>query len=171
MPRQDRIVVEANANSWFGSEQFELTPGVIDETAEHVFTRGQCHALALAIHDETGWPIVGIAGDGNHHPGHCAIERPDGRIIDITGYAEYAWIGRGYSDWFPVDPEAARAGFPVDEYDPGIQEWDDMWGDEFPDERPDTYYRMPDMDAARSFVRPVLERTGSVASSQPALIT
>lgn len=164
----DTISVEANPMSFFGDESFELTPGVIDEDAEYVFTHGQCHALALALNERTGWPLVGIAAGGPHHPSHCAVRRPDGEIIDITGYAERAvpWIFYGPEAWYPVDAKTARAGFPVSEDDPEVQDFEAMWGDEFPDEIPDTYYRLPDLPAGRLFVDAVLKRTGSVARDQ-----
>ena len=41
-----------------------LTPGVLDEYASRIFKYGACGALAIAIHDQTGWPIVAIT---DHH--------------------------------------------------------------------------------------------------------
>lgn len=34
-----------------------LTPGVLDGHALRAFTHGACGALAIALHDATGWPI------------------------------------------------------------------------------------------------------------------
>jgi len=38
--------------------------GVLDTRAIAGFTLGQCHGLALAVHDHTGWPMVGAYNDG-----------------------------------------------------------------------------------------------------------
>lgn len=42
-----------------------LTPGVIDGAAEHAFSYGACAALAYALHEATGWPIIGITDSHN----------------------------------------------------------------------------------------------------------
>jgi hypothetical protein len=34
--------------------------GVIDEFVVHIFNFGQCHSMALALHDILGWAIVGL---------------------------------------------------------------------------------------------------------------
>lgn len=54
------------------------------------FTTGWCWALALEIHELTGWPVwtehypddVGFGRDRWHH---CATLRPDGAMVDIRG--------------------------------------------------------------------------------------
>lgn len=50
-----------------------------------VFLYGQCHALALVLHEATGWPVVSL-GDGTHF----AVQASDGRLVDITGLNEMA---------------------------------------------------------------------------------
>ena len=71
-----------------------LTPGVLDGYALRAFKYGGCGALALALHDATGWPIVaitdhhnvfedGLAGGGSAL--HWTVRHPDGRLIDIDG--------------------------------------------------------------------------------------
>ena len=70
-----------------------LTPGVIDGAAQHAFKTGACGALAIAIHDATGWPVVAITDAHNVHGDragggsalHWAVQRPDGKLIDIDG--------------------------------------------------------------------------------------
>jgi hypothetical protein len=37
-----------------------LDDGVLDAAAGHAFATGQCHGLALALHEETDWPLVAI---------------------------------------------------------------------------------------------------------------
>lgn len=41
---------------WVGT--VEVTAGVIDHAALEIFRQGQCHALALALHELAGWEIV-----------------------------------------------------------------------------------------------------------------
>ncbi len=90
-----------------------LTPGILDGAAEHAFLYGACGALALALHQETGWPIVAItdghnvfsasewmgwrdpdapvigpaeaprAGGGSAL--HWCVFRPDGKLVDVDG--------------------------------------------------------------------------------------
>ena len=71
-----------------------LTKGVIDGAAHHAFSQGACGALAIAMHDALGWPIVAITDahnvfeDGRAGGGsamHWAVKRPDGMIVDIDG--------------------------------------------------------------------------------------
>ena len=70
-----------------------LTPGVLDGAAEHVFTLGGCDALAIALHDATGWPIVAITDHHNVHDGragggsalHWTVRHPSGRLLDVDG--------------------------------------------------------------------------------------
>jgi hypothetical protein len=64
--------------------------GVVDEEARKVFLRGQCHALALAIHELTGWTIKGLGGpyggDSPDSPAHCVVYCPALKsYVDITG--------------------------------------------------------------------------------------
>lgn len=71
-----------------------LTPGVLDGYAMRAFKYGACGALAIALHDATGWPIVAITDhhnvfeDGEAGGGsalHWTVRHPDGRLIDIDG--------------------------------------------------------------------------------------
>lgn len=71
----------------------KLTPGVIDGYAKSAFKYGACGALAIALHDATGWPIVAITDHHNVWDGkagggsamHWTVQRPDGKLIDIDG--------------------------------------------------------------------------------------
>jgi hypothetical protein len=73
---------------------YNLTPGVLDGSAENAFTQGACGALAIAIHDATGWPIVSITDAHNVYDGdagggsalHWAVRHPPtGLILDVYG--------------------------------------------------------------------------------------
>lgn len=71
-----------------------VTHGVLDENARRAFTWGHCHAMALALHHETGWDIVAVFQNGRKAlpdvpPSHFAVYCPDGRLLDANGcYAE-----------------------------------------------------------------------------------
>lgn len=70
-----------------------LRQGVIDHETIRAFTRGQCHALSLAVNELTGWPIElvlerprrrrmrNIETDWVHAVNRC----PDGTLLDIEG--------------------------------------------------------------------------------------
>jgi len=88
-----------------------LPYGDITPETEVAFTRGHCHALAVALHEATGWPIYEAYYDG-HLPdpdeagGHFAVKCPDGRIVDVMGaYTEdeEAFPGWGVATWVPSD--------------------------------------------------------------------
>ena len=59
--------------------------GVVDQSAVTAFTRGDCHSFAVALHDRTGWPIVGIGG-ATWTPGHFVVYDPEiDDYVDIEG--------------------------------------------------------------------------------------
>lgn len=70
-----------------------LTAGVIDGYAISTFKQGACGALAIAIHDATGWPIYAITdahniyGDqaGGGSALHWVVKHPSGLFLDIEG--------------------------------------------------------------------------------------
>ena len=62
----------------------EVTASVIDANARHAFTRGGCGALAVAIHDLTGWPII-AAGHCDGLVMHYLVRNPAGQLVDING--------------------------------------------------------------------------------------
>jgi hypothetical protein len=70
--------------------------GVIDDVAVEAFRRGQCHALAIALHKLTGWTIKGLGRrdeqDAPDSPAHCVVYCPALRTyVDIGGK-----VSRGY---------------------------------------------------------------------------
>jgi len=81
-----------------------LTPGVIDGHAERVFTQGGCGALAIALHDGMGWPIVAITDAHNVHDGragggsalHWGVQHPSLLFIDVDGMHDMDEITRSY---------------------------------------------------------------------------
>ncbi|MDH6629385.1 hypothetical protein M2271_007221 [Streptomyces sp. LBL] len=84
-------------------ETFTVTPGRIDDAALRAFRSGQCHALARAVSDTTGWPMAliidaecaydpDLCADDDIAEGlctcqlrHIVVVRPDGQHVDITG--------------------------------------------------------------------------------------
>lgn len=51
----------------------------ISERVKQVFSSGQCHAFAIALHEMTGWPIRGFCreGRGRRIPRHFVVEPVD----------------------------------------------------------------------------------------------
>jgi hypothetical protein len=54
-------------------------------TAEEVWDDGYDHALALALHEQTGWPIVGLECREGGYVDHYLVRRPDGMLVDWQG--------------------------------------------------------------------------------------
>lgn len=86
----------------WGTSKIEVNSagyGIINRSAKWAFTRGQCHALAAAIHQKTGWPIKGVS-DTRNSPAHCVVWCPPlKKYIDIDGavshsdlVAEWGWV-------------------------------------------------------------------------------
>lgn len=92
--------------------------GVLDKKAEYVFTAGQCHSLALALHKLTGWEIRGFGVGPYNEPHHCAVYCPElKRYVDIDGdWVVPRWKDtgsltrekiRGFATYFPACPTKA----------------------------------------------------------------
>jgi hypothetical protein len=87
-----------------GELEGSLTPGIIDGPAGRVFTSGGCGALAIALHDAMGWPIVAITDAHNVHDGkagggsamHWGVRHPSGLFIDVDGGHDVDEITRAY---------------------------------------------------------------------------
>lgn len=81
-----------------------LTPGVLDGAARHAFSQGACGALAIALHDATGWKVVAVTDSHNVHDGragggsamHWAVMRPDGMLVDVDGPHDPDTLTEGY---------------------------------------------------------------------------
>lgn len=94
-----------------------VAPGVVDEAARVAFSRGHCHAMALALHEATGWAVSAAMFDWDRDdppiddlfdvPGHFAVTSPDGRIVDIFGEYDPAHDPAGFGKilWLPSSPE------------------------------------------------------------------
>jgi hypothetical protein len=91
-----------------------LSPGRLNGIAERLFHEGACSALAIALNDATGWPIVAVTETDNINGGrigmgsamHWFVERPDGRLIDVLG----AHTREEALEEFPADYEDEETG-------------------------------------------------------------
>jgi hypothetical protein len=59
--------------------------GAINDSVIHTFTHGQCHSLAGAVLEMTGWPVVILTTELLWYPLHFGNLHPSGNIIDIRG--------------------------------------------------------------------------------------
>lgn len=97
-------------------DSFRLTPGVLDGSAEHAFKYGACGALAIAIHDELGWPIVAVTDGHNVYHGkagggsamHWLVRTPEGQLLDVDGFQSEEDLLDEYQ--YEADDEEAAIG-------------------------------------------------------------
>lgn len=60
----------------------------IPEAVSTEYSYGKCMWLALALHEQYGWPIWGqfdVLPDGQEYIAHAYVVMPDGREVDILG--------------------------------------------------------------------------------------
>lgn len=78
----------------------------ITPLVEHIFSSGQCHALALALHEILGWPIMGCfhGFGGSRYTFHYVLLYPRGGNVDIHGIRCVDYGMR------PVKPETILKG-------------------------------------------------------------
>jgi hypothetical protein len=90
----------------YRGKQVALPSDRISENTRSVFLTGHCHSLALAIHQKTGWPMVGIVAQQSGNPRksldamfdepldmravgrrwvHMGVLSPEGDFVDIDG--------------------------------------------------------------------------------------
>lgn len=96
-PEDGRVVMAMN--NWR-----DLEIGVIDGEAVSWFMYGNCGALALAMHDITGWDLVVLHGDAQATDPertwiHVLVRNPAGELLDIEGAGDeanksYLWRAR-----------------------------------------------------------------------------
>jgi len=116
----------------------DIPKGLITPEVEKAFTRGQCHALSLALHEKTKWPIYGLFSEDeledNQTPGHVVVKSPWG-LVDIQGLGvECRWHERT----------------PMRVTKRAVLTYDDQ-------ETYYDYYLPPQVDVARDYVEPVLK--------------
>jgi hypothetical protein len=70
-------------------------PASITPRDVHRFTAGDCHQLALRLHQLTGWPLVAFDGGDGEPLVHAGVMTPDGRVVDVRGLqTQDQWLGR-----------------------------------------------------------------------------
>lgn len=76
-----------NVRYWGFDE--EIDPHNPGQQERRIYTTGQCHALARAIHELTGWQLGVMCHDGGDNPqydgDHVICFAPNGMAIDIEG--------------------------------------------------------------------------------------
>jgi hypothetical protein len=141
-------MAKTNVWCWGSKLPVEVSDnGEIDDNARRAFTCGQCHALALAIHEQTGWPIAGLVSalddDTPSMPGHVVVVTPDGDTVDINGRGA---LKRWKSHVFRTDIKLVPTT-------PGkIKRFKG--------------YMKPDVEVARPFVSNVLKMVGIILPKQ-----
>lgn len=107
-----------------------LTPGVIDGSAQNIFLQGGCAILAIALHDATGWAIIGITDRHNVYGDqigggsclHWCVKTPDGQFLDILGLRSPEDVVEAYHGEADEDEET---GEPTAGY--GISSRENAW--------------------------------------------
>ena len=86
-------------------DKVRLTPGVLDSEAKYVFSSGQCLALAVAVSEQTGWPVhlrmgrgpIGRSRKDVDYVIHATVLTPDGKHLDAHGVHEPgSWVESGH---------------------------------------------------------------------------
>lgn len=87
-----------------------VEPGVLDRRAVTAFTLGQCHGMALALHERTGWPMV-AAHDAQGSCQHVVADAGDDRFVDITGARSRTQLlaESNFNSVEPIDRPAVQA--------------------------------------------------------------
>lgn len=68
-----------------GLTRVVLRPGHVDADTREFFTAANCHMLAGAMHELTGWPLIALYRVRDDAWLHIGVEMPDGRFLDING--------------------------------------------------------------------------------------
>jgi hypothetical protein len=106
-----------------------LTPGLLDGHAERIFTHGGCDALAIAIHDAMGWPLIAITDAHNVHDGkagggsamHWGVQHPSLLFIDVDGRHDVEDVVRSYDG----DADEGRAAWGLSTREDAMEWWNE----------------------------------------------
>ncbi|OEV09349.1 hypothetical protein AN218_23120 [Streptomyces nanshensis] len=144
-------------------DRFQVTPGRLDDAARRAFSEGQCHALAQAVSEVTGWPMAALIDadcadlydkcglDGLGADGVCicqinhlvAVRPEDGALIDIDGAHHPDMLREEMgSDLVPLTEELWEAITRC------------------------AAFRVPDMPVARTLVEPLLDSLPPIAGTR-----
>lgn len=131
-PRATIKVQETCTVEYWGAKT-EIPKGKITKKVEAVFTMGQCHALALALHEETGWPLagtfrIGVDLDDDNEviyapngtiqrtPSHVVVLSPYGPV-DIKGISDSF---QGIERIIPISKEHVMHFKEIDYLEPNL---------------------------------------------------
>jgi hypothetical protein len=93
-------LLEPSAN--LGLTELSVTPGLVDAHARELFLYAQCQMLALALHEQTGWPLW-VAEQhlrsGAWAWAHVAVRNPRGKWLDIEGPRDSQQVTAWLSQW------------------------------------------------------------------------
>jgi hypothetical protein len=93
-----------------------VTPGVINESTQHVYRHGQCLALACALAKETGESLIlQLAPTGNGRVPvlvHAWAGAGEGRVVDIDGLKDQGGV---QAEFWDGDVMAVYSADDVDE--------------------------------------------------------
>ena len=142
MANRSGEIVPVEFFNWGDPTYGEVEIGVIDQRAIDAFTRGQCHALALALNKTQGWELYGLypigaydnypldIDSGDLTPSHVIVRSDAGEYIDIMGVgADCRWTHR--TELVPIQRKHVLRYEKID-------------------------YLEPNMDVAKKFVEPLL---------------
>ena len=54
-----------------------------------VFSHGQCHSFALALHKLTGWPLFAMYEKNTSRAHHVVVQHPSGDFVDVEGLGAF----------------------------------------------------------------------------------
>lgn len=64
-----------------------------------IFTEGDCHTLAMAIHRHTGWPVHAFIRDNGEADVHAFVKMPDGMYLDVLGVKSEKQMWESWGFW------------------------------------------------------------------------
>jgi hypothetical protein len=81
--------MEFDVNGFGYTIKCDITSSSKEEEIKRVFSYGNCHSLALAMHKLTGWPLMGVYRKSDMYdgiPSHVVVKDPLGRYVDVEGF-------------------------------------------------------------------------------------
>lgn len=95
----------------------EVRAGELSLDARELFVAGQCHALAFAVFEQKGWPIIWLGDPDNAHfdggcMEHLAVIHPSDLILDVSGLKTLATHLESHTTAGALTPEQMRNDVP-----------------------------------------------------------
>ncbi|MFJ5142977.1 hypothetical protein [Streptomyces sp. NPDC088707] len=139
--------------------QHSVTTGQLNDAARKAFTSGQCHAMARALSEATGWPMaVLVDNECSYDPDDCGYEP----VVEDVCTCQLVHLVVMRPDGFHVDINGAHAPGTV----PGAEGRDVVLANEglwqfLNGASP--HWRRPALAVARTFVKPLLDSLAPAA--------